>query len=264
MSQTVLEQSLLAQTQTPSCSGMTNITSKMASRLPTNEAMVELPSLSKRSLVVISEDALTRLALRVLLESEYPDWCFQEIDVTENWFEKVEREKPDMVILSLSMRGGLGLRQIRQLTSSMPDTAILVLSPLEDAVYASQVLTAGATGFLSRNAEPRQILDALEQISQGRLFVSERIAEQILQYSNSTRTRRKNATNMDPISQLTPREREVFQLLGTGLSTKQIAHRLRLNAHTIETYRERIRTRIHAQDGNELVYRAILWLLMNE
>ena len=141
---------------------------------------------------------------------------------------------------------------------------MLVLSPLEDAIYASQVLAAGAIGFLSRNAEPRQILDALEQMAQGRLFVSDKIAEQILYYSNSTRARHKSTTNMDPISQLTPREREVFQLLGAGFSTKQIAHQLHLNAHTIETYRERIRTRIRAQDGNELAYRAILWLLMNE
>ena len=227
-----------------------------------------------------SDRPLSCYALKLLLEPEFPTYVFHT-ELIKDWDDTpqkpstpliresesfaTESPPPKLAIFELSPRQRAGLSEASQRLKLMSEPKMLILTSMEDSFHIGQVLATGAMGCLSNRAAPEEIVRAMRQISQGNIYISDPAAQEILCHRSKTARKSHSQTNTtDPISQLTQREFEVFQLFGKGLSTKQIAHKLSLNIHTIETYRERIRMRIHARDGSELIYRAIVWCVMND
>lgn len=245
--------------------------------------MSEAPPVSKPIFEICSDRPLIRFALRRLLEPEYPEYEFRMKDPSQKRLFRVHSSSedgplpteapspipevpppPDLAIFELSPRYGICLQEATEHLKRMREPKMLVLTPIEETFHVGQVLATGVMGCLSHRADPEEILTAMRQISQGRIFVNDASAKEMLHHrSESPRYHRDPHETTDPVSRLTHRESEVFRLFGAGYSTKQIAYQLSLNVHTIETYRERIRMRIQARDGSELIYRAILWCIMN-
>ncbi len=167
----------------------------------------------------------------------------------------VEQIAPDLVLLDLFLQNRDGLSLIKDWLARFPDLRILVLSAHDEAVYAGRVLRAGARGYIMKIEAPNEVLDAIDTVLGGELYVSRRIAVLSLGQMLS----RKNGPPSD-IDRLSDRELHVFQLLGAGMPTRQVASELRVSGKTIESHRENIKTKLGLPDSHSLIERAIRWV----
>jgi len=168
----------------------------------------------------------------------------------------VREERPELAILELGFTDGHGLDLIRQAKVIHPNIKILVLSTQDEAVYAERVLRAGATGFISKFEPAEGILTALRMIVRGQIYASADVTQRMLNTSLHRIDGQHSATD-----HLTDRELEIFQLLGQGLSTRDIASRLHLSGSTVDTYRDRMKKKLGIQSGAELIRHAIQWAI---
>jgi len=171
---------------------------------------------------------------------------------------EIARLKPDLAIIDLHLREGDGLDLIKTLLQADPGLRVLVLTMHAEPYYAERALRAGARGFLTKEEAGDQILVAIRKILAGDVFVSERLSSHLL-----TRLFGGAATGAaggnDPFERLSDREMQVFELIGAGRGTKEIAAELNLSAKTIETYRANIKEKLGIKEGADLVRFAIRW-----
>jgi DNA-binding NarL/FixJ family response regulator len=162
---------------------------------------------------------------------------------------------PDIVIVDLTLKNSDGLELIKDIHVRWPDLAILVLSMHDERLYAERVLRAGARGYITKQEATKKIMLALETVRRGEVYLSEKVALHIARQA----TRQPRARMGLTIDQLSDREFQVFQLLGQGRSSSEIAAELHLALHTVETYRARIKEKLNLKNGHELLRHAIQW-----
>jgi DNA-binding NarL/FixJ family response regulator len=214
-------------------------------------------STRKHRIVIIDDHALIRQGLSQLINSRPHLSVIGEADSAGPGIELVRKSKPDLVILDLSLAKADGIEVVKQLKSEMPKLPVLVISMHEESVYAERVLRAGARGYVMKKEPSERVFLAIESLLRGEIFVSERIKQDMLQYS-ATGKRISNEGG-EPLGHLTDREMQVFRLLGDGISTREIAERLHLSVKTIESYRENLKVKLNVPTGAALIQRAIQW-----
>ena len=212
---------------------------------------------TKCRIVLIDDHPLIRQGLAQLLGTRPRLTVIGEADSAGAGMEMVRKHKPDLVILDLSLAKADGLEVVKQLKAELPRLPVLVISMHEESVYAERVLRAGARGYVMKKEPSEKIFQAIEQVLRGEIFVSERIKQDMLQFS-ATGKRISNEGG-EPLDHLTDREMQVFRLLGEGISTREIAERLHLSVKTIETYRENLKVKLNLPTGSALIQRAIQW-----
>ena len=169
--------------------------------------------------------------------------------------------QPDFIVVDISLKDMNGLRWITAVKSDYPALPMLVLSSHNETIYAQRALRAGAEGYLMKQEEPQKIVLAIRKIMNGDIYVSEKIQSMIVaRFQSSGR----NQTETEDTDKLTDRELEVFQLIGKGGKTSQIAAELHLSIKTIETYRANIKKKLNLKDATELLQRAIEWNLIQD
>ncbi len=162
---------------------------------------------------------------------------------------------PDVILMDLRLGDGDGLELIKDIVAEQPEIRIIALSQFDEDTYAHRALKAGGRGYLMKSEATDAVLNAIEKVMKGELYLSPRISSMLL-----------NHIFPDPVSQnldlakLTDRELQVFQLLGSGLSTNAIAKRLHLSSKTIETYREHLKNKLNLPDSPALLRAATLWV----
>lgn len=166
---------------------------------------------------------------------------------------------PDLAIIDLSLADGSGLDLIKRIKARNVSTKMLVLSMSDESLYAERALRAGAMGFLHKQEAREKLIDAIRQVLDGKIFVSEAINERLLQQVMVGR----QPLERSSITALSDRELEVFELIGQGLGSSEIAQRLHLGIKTIETHRQRIKGKLDLKSGLELVRHATQWVLEN-
>ena len=168
------------------------------------------------------------------------------------------RAKPDVVVVDLGLRDMHGLRLIETIRLADPDIRILVLSAYSEALYGERALRSGADGYVNKQQAPGSIVEAIRATAAGRRYLSKELAERLM---GLLLDRRKSGAAW--VSELSPRELEVFELIGNGKSTRDIAQQLGLSVHTIETHREKLRAKLLLRNGRELTQAAVRWVLEN-
>lgn len=166
--------------------------------------------------------------------------------------EIIRSTRPHLVILDLALREAHGLEVIKDLRARVPDLHILVLSMHDESIYAERVVRAGARGYIMKGEPTERVLAAVRHVLSGRIWLSEAMTNRLLE----------KATRGEPVSDvesLSDRELEVFELMGDGLSTSQIAGALSLSPRTIETHRDNIKAKLGVRNARELIQRAALW-----
>lgn len=156
---------------------------------------------------------------------------------------------PEMMILDVSLGKMHGLELIKRVAQNNQSIRILVLSALDDSLFAPRVLDAGALGYINKRNSVEEIVDAVQMVLNGQVYLSQR-------------TRRSSDTedsNVVSIHKLSDRELEVFHLIGQGMTTSDLANRLELSVKTIETHKANIKSKLKLKSGNELQVRAISW-----
>lgn len=166
----------------------------------------------------------------------------------------------DLVIVDLSLADGSGLELIKSIHAMQPKIRILVASMHHDAMYAQRAIRAGANGYLSKEQPPDQILQAVELVLAGQIYICPELASAVLQNA----LKPDDQTIGNPIATLSDRELEVFELLGDGMPARDIADHLSLSIKTIDTYRDHIKTKLNLDSANEVTHHAIRWKLQQE
>lgn len=212
-----------------------------------------------RKILLVDDHPVVRemLALRIAQEGGLKV-CAAVGDVAKA-LAAVELHHPDLAIVDINLPDGHGLELIKEIHVIDPGLRLLVFSMHDERLYGERVLRAGAHGYLMKSEAPEKIIDAIHRVLSGRLAVSEELSQRILSETTSRKPSKESG-----IQQLSDRELEVFELLGQGLSTKEIAGRLNRSVKTIDTYRLRIKEKIQIGSANELVAKAARWVAENK
>ena len=210
-------------------------------------------------ILIVDDHPIVRDGLIAAL-SRHPDLqvCGEAATVAEA-IQLIDAEQPDLAIIDLSLPDGSGLELIKRIKARNAATKMLVLSMNDESLYAERVLRAGAMGFLHKQEAREKLIRAIRQVLDGKIFVSETINDRLLQQVIVG----KQPLEHSPITALTDRELEVFELIGQGLGSSEIAQRLHLGIKTIETYRQRIKGKLDLKNSLELVRHATQWVLEN-
>ena len=165
---------------------------------------------------------------------------------------------PNLVIVDISLDEGNGIELIKRLARHDPTLGIVVLSSYDETLYAERALRAGAQGYINKQTPARQIVAAIRQVLAGNLYLSERMTKQLVQRATGSR-----GPSISPLDTLSDRELEVFTHIGRGHSSGQIAEELHLSPRTVDSYRERLKTKLSLESGTELNRAAMQWTLEN-
>jgi DNA-binding NarL/FixJ family response regulator len=167
----------------------------------------------------------------------------------------IENGMPDLVIADLALKGSSGMDLIKDAHARWPQLPILVVSMHDEELYAERVLRAGARGFITKQHAARDILAAIRRVLSGQIYLDERMMSSVLARVVATQ----HTSTRSGVELLADRELQVFEYTGEGLSIKEIAQRLGIEAKTVETYRARIKEKLKLEDSGELLKAAIRW-----
>lgn len=169
----------------------------------------------------------------------------------------IKDNHPDLIILDISLKDGSGLDLIKDLKSQDQGVKILAVSMHDESLFAERSIRAGALGFVNKQQAPEQLIKAIDQVLKGKVYLSSEATERMIGRSIGSN----NQPAQSPIESLSDREIEVFEQIGLGETTRQIAAKLKLSAKTIETYRENIKHKLNLGNATELTRHAIQWVL---
>ena len=207
-------------------------------------------------LLVVDDHPGFRRGIVALITDE-PDLAVcGEADSAPAALEAMRRLNPDGAVLDISMPGTNGIELIKMMLAERPKLPILVLSMHEESLYALRALKAGAKGYLMKNAPHDVFEKALRRVVAGGFWLNQEVADEILAaFSKSSVPRAEGLLHI-----LTDRELEVFQLIGDGLGTAEIAESLHISPKTVDVHRANIRTKLQLPDGAALIRFAIRWV----
>jgi DNA-binding NarL/FixJ family response regulator len=169
--------------------------------------------------------------------------------------ELIGTAKPAIVIVDISLEGGSGIELIKNIKAVHSGVMVIVLSMHDETLYAERALRAGARGYIMKREATKKVLQGIRSVLEGKLFVSDRMnammAERFVE--------RKPHITGSPIEELSDRELEVFQLMGRGLNTRQIADELHISFKTVQAFHARIKDKLNLANATELLREAIRW-----
>ncbi len=208
-------------------------------------------------LLIADDHSIVRKGLKMII-SEIPG--VESIDEASNGFEvfeKLERNKFDLLLLDLSMPGKSGLDVLKEVKNIYPDLKVLVLSIHPENQYAKRVLRAGASGFIPKHADPEELKSAILKVIRGKKYISNHFAELLADEISKPETGERHQT-------LSDREFQVFKLLAKGYTNKEISGMLFLSDKTVSTYKSRIFEKLNINNNAELIKYAIKHNLLEE
>jgi DNA-binding NarL/FixJ family response regulator len=205
-------------------------------------------------ILVADDHSVVRRGVQSLLEG-HPRWkvCGEAVEGADA-IAKAKRLRPDVVIMDITMGPMNGLEATREILKVLPKTKVLVLTMHESEQVVREVLNAGAHGYVLKSDADRDLVDALETIEQGKTFYASKVSQMVLGAYLHRQTR---AEDEDESGALTPRQREVVQLLATGKSNKMVAVMLGISVKTVETHRNTINHRLKFRSFSDLVRYAV-------
>jgi len=163
--------------------------------------------------------------------------------------------QPDIAIVDITLASGSGLELIKDLQLQQPGVAVLVLTMHDESIYALRALRAGARGYIMKCEATQKVIQAIRTVLAGKLFVSERVTAQMAEKFAEPRP----AKTGSPVELLSDRELEVFQLLGRGQGTRQIAEQMHISFKTVQAFCARIKDKLELDNVNELLREAVRW-----
>jgi DNA-binding NarL/FixJ family response regulator len=206
---------------------------------------------------IVEDHPVMRRGYASLLDQEMDLEICGETGSADEARKQIPKVEPDLVILDLSLEAGSGLDLIKHLRAEYPDLPILVVSMHDETLYAERVLQAGARGYLMKSEAYPEVINAIRRILDGGIFLSQQLSTQLLLRFSGT----SSSTAMpSPLDQLSDRELEVFEYMGRGLTTREIAEKLVLSPKTIDSYRTRVKEKLSVDSNAELRRRAVVWV----
>ncbi len=206
-------------------------------------------------ILIVDDHPLVRTGFAQLI-GDCPDLevCGEAADMAEA-LRQIDNIRPDLAIIDLSLAGGSGLDLIEHIKSRDNNILMLVASMHDETLYAERVLAAGARGFINKQEAQDSIIRAIRQVLSGKVYLSQKMTDRLLSGMVDANS------EMRDIDSLSNRELQVFELIGEGVSTSQIAKQLNLSVKTIETHQAHIKKKLGLGSAHELNQRAIRWVM---
>jgi DNA-binding NarL/FixJ family response regulator len=208
---------------------------------------------AKRKVFVVDDHAIVREGLTLLINREADLAVCGAADEMHSALRTIEALKPDILIVDISLNGPDGLDLLKTIRSKDPGLPVLILSMHDESIYAERALRAGANGYIMKQEATERVLVALRRILNREIYVSDRVANKMLQqYVGVSGSPRRS-----PLEDLSDRELEVLRLIGEGYSTREIAENLHISVKTVETYQGHLKEKLGLKNSRELFQFAI-------
>lgn len=209
----------------------------------------------KAKIFLVDDHPLVREWLTNLIHQQDDLAVCGEADSAQEALQAISKLKPDVAIVDISLKSGSGIELIKNLKAMQPRAAVIVLSMHDEDLYAERALRAGARGYIMKRETAKKVIAAIRHVLEGKLYLSERLttlfAERFVEVG---------ATTVSPsVAQLSDRELEVFQLLGQGYETRQIAESLNISMKTVQAFCARIKEKLKLGSATELLREAVRW-----
>jgi DNA-binding NarL/FixJ family response regulator len=211
---------------------------------------------SNRTVFIVDDHPMMRQGLAQLINNEPDLTACGEAEGAQQALDFLTSHKPDLVLADISLPDKHGLELIKDIQALHPGLPVLVVSMHDESLYAERVLRAGGRGYIMKQEGGKKMMEAIRTVLSGQIYVSEKMSAKILEIFSG----RRSDSNRSPIEKLTDREFEVFQMIGQGRGTRQIAEALHLSVKTVEVHRLHIKVKLEIADAPSLVRYAVRWV----
>ncbi len=210
----------------------------------------------RRKILIVDDHPFMRAGLAQLIDKQSDLQVCGEAGEPAEALKKLGELSVDLVLTDMTMPGRGGIEFIKDVQAVYPKVPMLVVSMHDEVIYAERVLRAGARGYIMKEAGGENLLFAIRQVLAGSAYVSPRVSAKILDDMSG----RKPRGSSSPIEKLSDREFEIFQLVGHGKSTRDIAKQLGLSPKTVDVHRANIKEKLGLRDVHELIRQAVCWV----
>jgi len=215
------------------------------------------PAETRKSRVFLVDDhAMFREGLRQLIEHDPALTVCGDAEDGEKAMDGIRQTNPDVVIVDITLARSSGLDLVKAVKARHEDLPVLVVSMHEESLYAERALRAGAMGYVMKNEPAKTVTAAIHSVLSGEMFLSRKMSSSVI----SRFMRGQTEEPMSPIETLSDRELEVFRMIGQGKGTRQIAQDLNVSIPTVQSFRNRIKEKLHLKAAPELALHAIHWV----
>jgi len=211
---------------------------------------------SRKRLLIVDDHPMMRTGLAQLIDNEADLKVCAEADNARQAMDIAVSQALDLILLDISLPDKNGLELIKDIRALKPALPILVVSMHDESLYAERILRAGGRGYIMKQEGGKKMLQAIRQVLNGQIYVSEKMSAGILESFSG----RHAEVAISSVQQLSDREFEVFQLIGQGESTREIAAHLHLSVKTVEVHRLNIKKKLKLRTATDLVRHAVRWL----
>ena len=214
----------------------------------------------KRRVLIVDDHPIVRQGLRRVMENEDDLVVCGEAESARDARALIKELNPDVVIADISLKQGDGIELVRDVRAHHPTLPILVLSMHDETIYAERMLSAGANGYIMKQAASDQFLASVRRVLEGGIYVSEAVGTNMIQKFAAGGA----YISANPIDRLSNRELQILHMIGKGMSTRETAQSLNLSIKTIESHRQRIKRKLNLSTGTQLVQYAVNWFTGRE
>jgi len=210
----------------------------------------------KNRIFIVDDHPIVRKGLAQLINQEEDLVICGEADNAETALEALKKVKPDLAIVDISLRGIDGFELTKLIRARFDNIPVLVISMHDESLFAERALRVGARGYIMKQEAIEKMMEAIRKVLRGELYVSERVSANIVKRFVDGKADGVSS----PEELLSDREMEVFQLIGQGFGTRQIADQLHVSVKTVETYRANIKEKLNLKNATELMKHAVHWI----
>ncbi len=209
-----------------------------------------------KKVLIVDDHSIVRHGLAMLIQQDAGLSVCGEAGTLAEATSAIESKEPDIIVLDLTLKDENGLDLLQQLRSNGNKIPVLILSMHDETTYGVKALKSGANGYVMKEQADDVIIDALQKVLSGDLYISPELSSLMLKQVVDGKTGEESGG----VGQLSARELEVFEWLGRGMSTAKIAEKLSLSARTVEVHRSHIKKKLNVEDATQLVQRAVHWV----
>lgn len=211
-------------------------------------------SSQKRRILLVDDHPIVRAGFSQLLNLESDLQVSAQASSSSEALQALQASIPELAIIDISLDGSNGLELIKTLRALYPTLPLLVLSMHPETIYAQRALRAGAKGYVMKEAPTAEVLRAIRLVLRGEIYLSNKMNELVVKKLFS-----RSLTAGSPVDLLTDRELEIFELIGQGIKTSDIARKLNLSVKTVDTHRSHIKEKLHLKNAMDLISYAVRW-----
>jgi DNA-binding NarL/FixJ family response regulator len=207
-----------------------------------------------RKVMIVDDHPTMRLGLRQLIDFEPDMRVTAEAASIADAMKLLSQSRPDLIVIDLSLEDGSGLELMKQVKAVHGDVPMLVLSMHDESLYAERALRAGARGYVMKRQGAEQLVDAIRTVLRGQVWISSTVSDRILGRMAGVAPQGAGS----PVDTLSDRQMEIFDLIGRGLGSHEIAERLHLSVKTVDSHRENIKKKLGLRSPAELIRAAVI------